>query len=171
MIGETSAPRLPLRIVVPVFLAFASGYFLSYLFRTINGLLADGGTAFAVHGLWATRWLTDVDRLAPQRVVDTLLAMGAGLTAGACVMGLIADRPRRLGVRPKAILGSACFTFVGLQVGVVWRLGLRAAFALPLILETMALAWFLLSSRVTSAGWLPLVRVARSADQVSSARQ
>ena len=39
------------------------------------------GTSFAVHGLWAARWLKDVDCFAPDAVLDGLLAMGAGLNS------------------------------------------------------------------------------------------
>jgi MFS family permease len=82
------------------------------------------GTAFAVHGLWAARWLTDVDGLPPERLVATLLAMGAGLTLGACVMGPLADLLRRRGVRSMTIFGWACLMFIGLQVAALDRVAL-----------------------------------------------
>ena len=185
------------------------------------------GTAFAVHGLWAARWLTDVDLLSPENVVFSLLAMGAGLTAGACVIGLCADLLRRLGVRSMTIFGWTCLVFMALQLASLGRVRLpswllwgaigsfgsmtvlsysiigelfppekigrangalnvlhlgmafvlqygmgivaahwhpdlqghlgvaayRAAFALPLTLELLALTWFLLSFNAGRFGW------------------
>jgi MFS family permease len=82
------------------------------------------GTAFAVHGLWAARWLTDVEGLSPERLVATLLVMGAGLTLGACVMGFLADFLRRMGVRSMTIFAWACLMFIGLQVAALGRVAL-----------------------------------------------
>ena len=84
------------------------------------------GTAFAVHGLWAARWLADVDHLAPDRVALELLIMGAGLTLGAGVIGLITDRLRRRGVRPMVTFGFSCSLFIGLQLASLARMPLPA---------------------------------------------
>ncbi len=84
------------------------------------------GTAFAVHGLWAARWLADVDHFAPDRVVAELMVMGAGLTLGAGVIGLATDRLRRRGVRPTTTFGVACLLFIGLQSASLDRLPLPA---------------------------------------------
>ena len=69
------------------------------------------GTAFAVHGPWAARWMSDVDGMARQSVAFELLAMGAGLTIGAATLGLLANRLRQLGVSTSTLFGSACATF------------------------------------------------------------
>ena len=79
------------------------------------------GTAFAVHGLWAARWLADVNLLAQGQVVFVLLVMGAGLTVGAGVLGVFADFLRRRGVRAMTLFGCACSVFVGLQLTVLSR--------------------------------------------------
>jgi MFS family permease len=82
------------------------------------------GTVFAVHGLWAARWLRDVDLYAPGRVASDLLVMGMGLTLGAAAIGVATDRLRRCGVRPIVTFGVACTLFIALQVASIDRLGL-----------------------------------------------
>lgn len=84
------------------------------------------GTAFAVHGLWAARWLADVDRFAPDHIASVVLTMGAGLTLGAAVIGVVTDLLRRHGVPPTTIFGVACAVFIGLQATVLDRLPLPA---------------------------------------------
>jgi MFS family permease len=82
------------------------------------------GAAFAVHGLWAARWLAEVDRLAPDRVASVVLAMGAGLTLGAAAIGLATEGLRRRGVPLMTTFGLACVLFIGLQAAVLDRLPL-----------------------------------------------
>jgi MFS family permease len=84
------------------------------------------GTAFAVHGLWAARWLVDVDHFAPDRVIADLMVMGAGLTLGAGAIGLVTDRLRRVGVPPTTTFGAACLLFIGLQLALLFRLPVPA---------------------------------------------
>ena len=74
------------------------------------------GTAFAMHGLWAARWLTDVDRLNPEGVLDGLLAMGVGLTLGAFVIGAATTWLTRLGLSETKIFGGFCSIFIALQL-------------------------------------------------------
>jgi predicted MFS family arabinose efflux permease len=84
------------------------------------------GTAFAVHGLWAARWLAEVDHFAPDRVASVVFAMGAGLTVGAAVIGLLSDLLRRCGVQPGTTFGLACALFMGLQLVTLDRLAVPA---------------------------------------------
>ncbi len=74
------------------------------------------GTAFALHGLWAARWLTDVDRLKPRGVLDGLLAMGVGLTFGALAIGAAATWLTRIGLSATKIFGGFCAVFIALQI-------------------------------------------------------
>jgi predicted MFS family arabinose efflux permease len=74
------------------------------------------GTAFALQGLWAARWLTDVDRLKPDGVLDGLLAMGVGLTFGAIGIGAAATWLARIGLSATKIFGGFCTIFIALQV-------------------------------------------------------
>jgi hypothetical protein len=38
------------------------------------------GTAFAIQGLWAARWLVDIEGYGSDQLLHELLAMGVGLT-------------------------------------------------------------------------------------------
>lgn len=76
------------------------------------------GSVFAFHGLWAARWLADVAGLGPQAIGLVLLAMGAGLTAGAAGFGLLAARLRRHGVTTPQFFGAACAVFLVAEAAV-----------------------------------------------------
>lgn len=82
------------------------------------------GTSFAVHGLWAARWLRDVDLYAPQDVLDGLLAMGAGLTLGSLAIGVAAVGLEKLRVSCTKAFGWCCAAFVALQAAVQLNLPL-----------------------------------------------
>src|SRR6266849_3328601 len=56
------------------------------------------GTAWALQGLWAAQWLRDVEGLDRTGVVFHLFAMAVALSFGAILLGVAADRLRRLGV-------------------------------------------------------------------------
>ena len=62
------------------------------------------GTSFAMQGLWAAPWLTDVARLDREHVVGALLVMALALVAGAIGLGITADRLRGLGVSSRPLL-------------------------------------------------------------------
>jgi predicted MFS family arabinose efflux permease len=74
------------------------------------------GSAFAIQGLWAARWLTDIDRFAPSQVLDDLFAMGIGLTLGALVIGMVTTRLTDVGAGLPAIFGGFCLAFIALQL-------------------------------------------------------
>ena len=74
------------------------------------------GTAFAVHGLWAARWMADVDGMAPAEVTSYLLAMGAGLTVGAGILGIGGNALQANGVRPSTLFAGACAVFLLIQL-------------------------------------------------------
>ena len=80
------------------------------------------GTAFALHWLWAARWLAGVDCYDYAPVASAVLAMRGGLTVGAAVIGVVADPLRRHGVRPAIIFGLARTLFIGLQLAGSGRL-------------------------------------------------
>jgi MFS family permease len=79
------------------------------------------GTAFSIHGLWAARWLADVDLMPQHRVVSVLLIMSVGLTAGAGAFGVFTDFLRRRGTRAMTIFGYACALFISLQLTALSR--------------------------------------------------
>ena len=76
------------------------------------------GTSFAIHGLWAARWLKDVDCFAPDDVLDGLLAIGAGLTLGSLAIGVAAMGLAKLQVSCTKAFGWFCAAFIALQAGV-----------------------------------------------------
>jgi predicted MFS family arabinose efflux permease len=89
------------------------------------------GTAFAVHGLWAARWMADVDSAAPQSVTSVLLAMGAGLTIGAVTLGVLANALRARGVSQASLFAAACIMFLLIESAIVSHIGLPAWLAWP----------------------------------------
>jgi MFS family permease len=82
------------------------------------------GTAWAVQGLWAAQWLTDVERLDRADVVRHLLVMTVALSAGALLLGTTADRLRRHGVRPRSILAVVVALFIAAELALILRLPL-----------------------------------------------
>jgi MFS family permease len=50
------------------------------------------GTAWALQGLWAAPWLSDVDRLDRAGVIRHLFVMAVALSAGALLLGTMAER-------------------------------------------------------------------------------
>ena len=97
---QTLSQRLPLALLLSIFLPFAAGYFLSYIYRTINAVLSpylatelrldatDLGLLTSVSFLTFAAFQLPLglllDRFGPRRVEATLLlfaAAGAGLFA------------------------------------------------------------------------------------------
>jgi predicted MFS family arabinose efflux permease len=74
------------------------------------------GAAFAIHGLWAARWLTDINGLQSAEVLRCLLAMGVGLTIGALLIGIAAVWLRGIGVSENKIFSGLCIAFIVLQL-------------------------------------------------------
>jgi hypothetical protein len=72
-------------------------------------------TAWAVQGLWAGPWLTDVDELPRASVVLHLFVMAVTLSAAALLLGIGADRLRTRGIPTQTILGCAALLFVAAE--------------------------------------------------------
>jgi len=66
------------------------------------------GTAWALQGLWAAQWLTDVDGLDRQRWCSTYLPWRVALSLGAILLGVAADRLRRRVCWTRATFGVCC---------------------------------------------------------------
>ncbi|MET4349552.1 MFS transporter, partial [Bradyrhizobium sp. RT9a] len=121
------------RLIACVFLPFAAGYYLSYLFRTINTLVAgrlasDLGLGAADVGLLTSIYFLVVmaaqipvgmllDRFGPRRVQSVLLAVAAG---GAALFGLSTGFLSLLFARAMVGLGSAAALMSGLKIIVLW---------------------------------------------------
>jgi MFS family permease len=80
------------------------------------------GTAWALQGLWAAQWFTDVDGFDRAAVVQHLFTMAIALSVGAIGLGIAADRLRRRGVGPEVLLGLVATAFITVQLALILRL-------------------------------------------------
>ncbi len=125
-----------------MFLPFAAGYYLAYLFRTINGaispaLASDFGLDAAELGLLASVYFlvfglfqipigAFLDRFGPRRVQGVLLVIAAG---GATLFGNASSFPELLIARAMIGLGVAGSLMAGLKSIVTWFPRERVALA------------------------------------------
>jgi sugar phosphate permease len=130
------------RLICSVFLPFAAGYYLAYLFRTINAaispaLVSDFALDAAQTGLLASIYFLVfglaqipigvlLDRLGPRRVQGVLLVIAAG---GATLFGTASSFPELLVARAMIGLGVAGSLMAGLKVIVTWFPRERVALA------------------------------------------
>ena len=82
------------------------------------------GTAWALQGLWAAPWLSDVEGLDRSELLQHLLIMAIALSLGALLWGVAVDRLRRRGVGPRALLGLVAMMFIAAQLALILRLPL-----------------------------------------------
>jgi MFS family permease len=82
------------------------------------------GTAWALQGLWAAQWFTDVDGFDRAGVVRHLFMMAIALSVGAIGLGIAADRLRHRGVGPEVLLGLVATVFIAIQLALILRLPL-----------------------------------------------
>ena len=79
-------------------------------------------TAWALQGLWAAPWLADVENLDRPEIVRHLFVMALTLCAGALLLGIIAERLRRRGVRTQVVLATVGLLFIAAQLALILRL-------------------------------------------------
>ena len=133
--AEVSQKSLPSkgRLILSVFLPFAAGYYLAYLFRTINAaispaLVSDFGLDAAETGLLASVYFLVfglaqipigilLDRLGPRRVQGVLLVIAGG---GSTLFGNASSFPELLVARALIGLGVAGSLMAGLKTIVTW---------------------------------------------------
>jgi sugar phosphate permease len=131
-ISQRSSPS-KWRLILSVFLPFAAGYYLAYLFRTINAaispaLASDFGIDAAQVGLLASVYFlvfglaqipigVFLDRLGPRRVQGVLLVIAAG---GATLFGTASSFPELLVARAMIGFGVAGSLMAGLKAVVTW---------------------------------------------------
>ncbi len=82
------------------------------------------GTAWALQGLWAAPWLSDVEGLDRSALLRHLLVMAIALSLGALLWGVAVDRLGRRGVGPRALLGLVAMIFIAAQLALILRLPL-----------------------------------------------
>ncbi|MEY9148903.1 MFS family permease [Bradyrhizobium elkanii] len=121
------------RLIARVFLPFAAGYYLSYLFRTINALISshlisDTGLGTADLGLLTSVYFLVfaaaqipigilLDRFGPRRVQSALLLVAA---AGAGLFAMSTGLPSLLISRAMIGFGVAAALTAGLKSIVLW---------------------------------------------------
>jgi MFS family permease len=79
-------------------------------------------TAWALQGLWAGPWLTDVENLGHSTIVHHLFVMALTLCAGALMLGILAERLRRHGVRAQTLLAGVGVLFIAAELALILRL-------------------------------------------------
>lgn len=82
------------------------------------------GTAWALQGLWAAPWLSDVERLDRAAMLWHLVVMAIALSLGGLLWGVAVDRLRQRGVGPRALLGLFATMFIAAQLALILRLPL-----------------------------------------------
>jgi MFS family permease len=82
------------------------------------------GTSWALQGLWAAPWLSDVEGLDRPELLQHLLVMAIALSVGALLWGVAVDRLRRRGVGPRTLLGLVAMIFIAAQLALILRLPL-----------------------------------------------
>lgn len=92
------------------------------------------GSAWALQGLWAAPWFTDVERLSREALIKHLFIMALAVSVGALVLGTIADRLGRRGIRPELLLAILAATSIVAQLMLIVRV------PLPSILPWSAVA-------------------------------
>ena len=89
-------------------------------FWRIAPLSAIGiGTSWSLQGLWAAPWLRDVDGLERAAVVQHLSLMAIAVCASALLLGMVADRLRRMGVKTELVLASTLMASMAAQAALV----------------------------------------------------
>jgi len=139
--GFARKPLSKWRLVCSVFLPFAAGYYLAYLFRTINAAISPALASdlrsmpprpgCSRHLLPGVRIDPDsnrvlLDRLGPRRVQGVLLVIAAG---GATLFGTASSFPELLVARAMIGLGVAGSLMAGLKAIVTWFPRERVALA------------------------------------------
>jgi sugar phosphate permease len=85
------------------------------------------GSAWALQGLWAAPWLTDVEGLDRASLITHLFIMAVALSFGALLLGTIADRMRRGGMGPRGLFSVVAMLFIAAQLTLILRLPLPSS--------------------------------------------
>ena len=77
------------------------------------------GTSWSLQGLWAAPWLRDVDGLDHASMVRHLTVMAVAVCVSALLLGVVADRLRRRGVKTELVLVSTLGVAMTAQAGLL----------------------------------------------------
>ena len=82
------------------------------------------GTAWALQGLWAGQWFSDVERLDRSGLLWNLFFMAIASSVSALILGLAVHALRRRGIGPRALFGLVAIVFFAAQLALILRLPL-----------------------------------------------
>lgn len=85
------------------------------------------GSAWALQGLWAAPWLTDVEGLDRTGLIMQLFVMAVALSLGALLLGTMADRLRRHCIGTQGLFGVVAALFIAAQLMLIVRLPVPSA--------------------------------------------
>jgi MFS family permease len=88
------------------------------------------GTAWALQGLWASPWLSVVERYDRPNVVQALFVMALSLSAAGLSLGFLADRLRSKGISTETLFAGVVAVFMFAQLCLL----LRVSFIPPIVL-------------------------------------
>jgi MFS family permease len=79
------------------------------------------GTAWALHGLWAAPWLTDVAHLDRLHLIRCLVVMSSALCVSAVAFGMLGSWFRRKGLDTRLLFLVIAAVFIGCEFGLAFR--------------------------------------------------
>ena len=79
------------------------------------------GSSWALQSLWAAPWLTDVEALDRQSLMAQLFVMALGISLGALLLGVMADRLRRRGITAEVVLAAMGIVFIAAELALILR--------------------------------------------------
>ncbi|MGL3104747.1 MFS transporter [Bradyrhizobium sp. BR 1432] len=82
------------------------------------------GSAWSLQALWAAPWLMNVEGLNRKSSTTQLFIMAIGISAGALLLGTLADRLRRRGIGSEVLFAAVTVLFVGAELALILRLPL-----------------------------------------------
>jgi predicted MFS family arabinose efflux permease len=82
------------------------------------------GSSWAMQSLWAASWLSDVEDLNHQAVVNQLFTMALGISLGALLLGAMADRLRKRGITTEVLLAVFGGLFMLSELALILRVPL-----------------------------------------------
>src|SRR5215471_1410713 len=82
------------------------------------------GSSWAMHSLWAASWLADVEGFDRQGVINQLFTMAIGISLGALLLGILADRLCKRGISAEALLAMFGALFMLAELALIMRVPL-----------------------------------------------
>ena len=82
------------------------------------------GSSWALQSLWAAPWLADVEGLDRQSLMTQLFIMALGISLGALLLGVMADRLRKRGITAEVLLAAMGGVFIVAELALILRVPL-----------------------------------------------